>query len=293
MANNKLIIDERQRDIGNFMVGRLLPFSKKRQVGPFTFIDHMGPAELNQGNWMDVDQHPHIGLSTLTYLMDGAIEHRDSTGAHQIITAGDVGFMTAGKGVTHTERTPFHLRTEEPIRMHGYQIWVAMPTELEDSDPSFQFIPKDKLPQWQSGNLQLTLVAGSGFGRTSPLVVHSDLFMVDIQAEQAEALEINGELTGEIAIVVTHGNVMLEEESIDAGQMLISKTTDTCSIVLSSDARVLLFGGIPFPEERYLLWNFVSSSKEVLQQAKNAWENHEFPKVSGDETYIPFPTLRL
>ena len=174
--------------------------------------------------------------------------------------------------------------------MHGYQIWVAMPKELEETAPSFQYISKEQLPRWTAGNMDIVLVAGSGFGKTSPLQVHSDLFMVDIKSSKAESLEINGELQGEIAIVVTHGQVFLEEETIEAGQMLISKTTDTCSISMSAGPRVLLFGGEPLPEERYLMWNFVSSSKERLQQAKKEWENKAFPKVPGDDSYIPFPS---
>ena len=146
MADNKMIVEERSRDIGNFLVGQLLPFRKKRQVGPFTFIDHMGPSVMEAPNYMDVDQHPHIGLSTLTYLFEGQVEHRDSTGAHQIINPGDVGFMTAGKGVTHTERTPQAMRNEQSIRMHGYQVWVAMPKEKEEMEPRFDFIPKEELP---------------------------------------------------------------------------------------------------------------------------------------------------
>lgn len=289
MTNNTLKVDERQRDIGNFMVGRLLPFAKKRQVGPFTFIDHMGPAEMGNGKFMDVDQHPHVGLSTLTYLMEGAIAHKDSTGADQIIGAGDVGFMTAGKGVTHAERTPIHMRTPTPFVMHGYQIWVALPKANEEDEPSFQFIPKADLPKWRENDMNLILVAGEGFGRKSPLNVHSDLFMVDISSQTAQTLVIEGQLQGEIAVVVTHGSVMIGDENVRAGQMLISKTIDTCSINLSEHTRVLLFGGQPFPEERYLMWNFVSSSKERLKQAKSDWENKRFPKVPNDETYIPYP----
>jgi hypothetical protein len=135
LANNKLLVNERQADIGQFMVGRLLPFRGKQQVGPFTFIDHMGPAIFGNGNYMDVDQHPHIGLSTLTYLFKGEIEHRDSLGSVKTITPGDVGFMTAGHGVTHTERTPEYLRTKHPFIMHGYQIWVALPKDKEDMEP--------------------------------------------------------------------------------------------------------------------------------------------------------------
>lgn len=289
MANNKMIIEERSRDIGNFLVGRLLPFRKKRQVGPFTFIDHMGPAEIKAPKYMDVDQHPHIGLSTLTYLLDGAIEHRDSTGAVKVVRPGDVGFMTSGKGVTHTERTPPEHRDGQTRKVHGYQVWVALPKEKEEMEPRFDFVAKDDLPSWKEGNLQLTLVAGKGYGRQSPLPVHSDLFMIDVQAEGASELEINGQLSGEIAVVVTEGTVWDDQEIIEAGQMLISKTDDECFVRLEAGTRVLLFGGQPLGEERFLFWNFVSSSKERLEQAKVDWREKRFPKVPGDDTYISLP----
>lgn len=289
MNNEKLIVEERSRDLGNFLVGRLLPFRKKRQVGPFTFIDHMGPAEMSAPKFMDVDQHPHIGLSTLTYLLEGEIEHRDSTGAVKNICPGDVGFMTAGKGVTHTERTPQHLRTEMPHTVHGYQVWVAMPKGKEEMSPRFDFISKEELPKWEENGVQMTLVAGEGYGRKSPLPVHSPLFMLEVKTEAATCLKINGELEGEIAIVVTNGQVTEGEETIEAGQMLISKTENACHINLEKNTRLLLFGGKPFPEERFLLWNFVSSSKERLQEAKADWKNKQFPKVPNDDTYIPMP----
>ncbi|WP_246062625.1 pirin family protein [Mesohalobacter halotolerans] len=148
MANNKLLVNERQADLGQFMVGRLLPFRGKRQVGPFTFIDHMGPTTLGNGIYMDVDQHPHIGLSTLTYLFKGEIEHRDSIGSVQLISPGDVGFMTAGHGVTHTERTPESKRTHDTFEMHGYQIWLALPKDKEDMEPNFQFYKSSEIPSW-------------------------------------------------------------------------------------------------------------------------------------------------
>ncbi len=289
MANNKLLVDERQRDIGNFLVGRLLPFRKKRQVGPFTFIDHMGPATIGPGNYLEVDQHPHIGLSTLTYLLEGAVSHKDSTGAEQSIGVGDVGFMTAGKAVTHTERTPIHLRDGKNHRMHGYQVWVALPKEKELIEPTFSFIPKSELPIWRDGNLTMTLVAGSGFGKSAPLKVYSPLFMLDVMAEGDGFLDIQGQLEGEIAIVVTQGEVSADGEKVGASQMLISKTQDTCCLQLKSNTRLLLFGGQPLPEERYLYWNFVSSSKERLEVAKRDWANKKFPKVPGDHTYIPLP----
>ncbi len=292
MANNKMLVNERSRDLGNFLVGRLLPFRKKRQVGPFTFIDHMGPVELTDKSPMNVDQHPHIGLSTLTYLLNGQIEHRDSTGAHQIVKAGDIGFMTAGKGVTHTERTPSNFLQADDLTMHGYQVWVALPKALEEMEPRFDFIAKEDLPTWEQNGLKMILVAGEGFGRKSPLPVHSPLFMVDIRSlsDKTTQLEIKGQLKGEIAFVITQGGILDGEDCVKAGQMLISKTENECHITLEPHTRLLLFGGQAFPEPRYLYWNFVSSSKERLKQAAEDWRNKRFPKVLGDETYIPLPS---
>ena len=289
MANNPLLVDERQRDIGNFLVGRLLPFRKKRQVGPFTFIDHMGPVNIGKDSYLDVDQHPHIGLCTLTYLLEGDIEHRDSTGIIQRIGVGDVGFMSSGKGVSHTERTPADLRDGKEYSMHGYQVWVALPTEKEEMEPTFSFIPKDENPHWQQHGLDITLVAGKGFGKEAPLQVHSELFMVDIFASDLSALDIRGELEGEIAVVVTKGKVFSGEEEVGQGQMLVSKIEDTCGLEMEAGTRLLLFGGPPLPEERFMYWNFVSSRKERLDEAKMDWANKKFPKVPGDNTYIPLP----
>ena len=284
-----MIVEERSRDIGNFLVGRLLPFRKKRQVGPFTFIDHMGPSEIKKGQYMDVDQHPHIGLSTLTYLFEGMVEHKDSTGAHQIIGPGDVGFMTSGRGVAHTERTPIQQRDGNIYPIHGYQVWVALPKEKEEMDPRFDFIPKASLPSWQENGLELILVAGEGFGRKSPLSVYSPLFMVDVKANSKTTLSIAGQLSGEIAIVVTSGTVSDGDQTIGAGQMLISKMEDECQVEVEANTRLLLFGGQPLGEERFMFWNFVHSSKDRIETAKTAWKNKAFPKVPGDDTYIPLP----
>lgn len=284
-----MIIEERGRDIGNFLVGRLLPFRKKRQVGPFTFIDHMGPSEIGPNNYTDVDQHPHIGLSTLTYLLEGEMEHKDSTGAFRIVTPGSVNFMTAGKGVTHTERTPIHQRDGGTYKIHGYQVWIALPKALEEIEPNFVHFEKNDLPTWKEGNTQYTLVAGEGFGKTSPVPVYSPLFMVDIIAKGTHELNINGQLKGEIAIVVVNGSVKDGDTCIEEGQMLISKTDDQCVIQIEPNSRILLFGGQPLPEERFINWNFVSSSKERIKQAKEDWQNKRFPKVPKDDSYIPLP----
>lgn len=289
MANNKLIVDERQTDLGGFLVGRLLPFRMKRQVGPFTFIDHMGPATIGKGRYFDVDQHPHIGLCTLTYLFEGEIEHRDSTGSVQVVKPGDVGFMTSGKGVSHTERTPKEKRNGEEFRMHGYQIWVALPVEKEEMEPRFDFYSKNDLPAWNLGSLRIKLVAGHAFGKSAPLQGYSPMFMVDIFAEKKTSLNLKGQLKGEVAFVIVKGAILDGDQKVEAGQMLISKTDDECEIILDDETQILLFGGEPLAEEHYLLWNFVSHSKERLEQAKEDWKNHSFPKVPGDDTYIPFP----
>ena len=292
MANNKLVVDERQTDIGNFIVGRLLPFRKKRQVGPFTFIDHMGPAEVGDGRYMDVDQHPHIGLSTLTYLFQGEIEHRDSTGSVQVISPGDVGFMTSGRGVTHTERTPAYRRNGEVFEMHGYQIWVALPKDKEEMEPEFAYYPSSDIPSKSENGIDIKVVAGNAFGLSAPLQGFSPLFMVDIFSEERQTLNLRGQIKGEVAFVIVKGAILSEDQEIKAGQMLISKTDDECEICVDSNTQILLFGGEPFPEERYLLWNFVSDSRERLKKAKEDWKNKQFPEVPGDETYILFPDYR-
>jgi redox-sensitive bicupin YhaK (pirin superfamily) len=293
MANNKLLVNERQTDLGNFMVGRLLPFRKKRQVGPFTFIDHMGPAILGKGSYADVDQHPHIGLSTLTYLFRGEIEHKDSMGSKQVIKAGDVGFMTAGKGVTHTERTPESLRNSGEFTMHGYQIWVAMPKELEEMEGSFEYYGQGEIPSWTIDALTIKLVAGNAFGKSAPLQGYSPLFMVDVYAKESSTLDLRNQINGEVAFVIVKGSIVVEDQTVEAGQMLISKSDDECEIAMSKDTQLLLFGGEALPEERFLLWNFVSHSKERLQQAKQDWIDEKFPKVPGDNTYIPFPGKKV
>lgn len=292
MSNSDLIIEERSRDIGDFLVGRLIPFRTKRMVGPFIFIDHMGPSKVGPGHYMDVDQHPHIGLSTLTYLFEGAIVHEDSIGTRQLIEPGSVNWMTAGKGVTHTERTPEAFRDGQTRNVHGYQIWVALPKHLEQMAPEFQHVKEEELPNWLDGTTKFTLVAGEGFGKKSPVNVFSELFMVDIQTAETYELEITGQLQGEIGICIVEGAIKACDQVIEKGNMLVSKTDDACRIRLAPNTRVLLFGGQPFAEEREIFWNFVASTKERIEEAKDQWRNKEFPKVSGDESYVPMPEFK-
>lgn len=289
MSNTGLIIEERSRDIGDFLVGRLIPFRKKRMVGPFIFIDHMGPSDVGPGRYLDIGQHPHIGLSTLTYLLDGTIEHRDSVGSVQEIKPGSVNWMTAGRGVVHTERTPASLRDGSTHRLHGYQIWVALPQDQEEIAPSFHHTPKVDIPQWEQEGFKMKLVAGQAFGRTSPVPVYSPLFMLDIYAMQSSRFAANGGLSGEIGICIVQGEITACGETITAGNMLVSKTNDLCDIQVAKDSHLLIFGGEPFAEERFIYWNFVSSRKERIEEAKAAWANKEFKMVPDESGYVPLP----
>ncbi|PRP67872.1 pirin family protein [Nonlabens agnitus] len=290
MSNTGLIIEERSRDIGDFLVGRLIPFRKKRMVGPFIFIDHMGPEALGPDKYMDVDQHPHIGLSTLTYLMEGQLQHQDGIGTDQTILPGSVNWMVGGKGVTHTERTPQTLRdSKTEFTMHGYQIWVALPKDLEDCEPEFHHIEADALPTWQDQGATFTLVAGKGYGKESPVPVHSELFMIDIKTTADYPFHAAGNLTGEIGITVVTGSVTACGDVIEEGNMLVSKTEDVCDLVIAAGSHILIFGGEPFPEERHIYWNFVSHSKEKIEAAKAAWKNKTFPMMANDDSYVALP----
>lgn len=289
MSNIGLIIEERSRDIGDFLVGRLIPFRKKRMIGPFIFIDHMGPTTLGPKIYMDVDQHPHTGLSTLTYLLDGEIIHEDSIGTKQLILPGSVNLMVAGKGVSHTERTPENLRNGKQFTAHGYQIWIALPKELEEMEPEFHHITAEELPKWKDESAEFTLVAGEGYGRKSAVPVHSPLFMVEIKNTSTYHLNTKDHLKGEIGICIVEGGIEACGETVNKGNILVSKVEDTCNTILKPNSHILLFGGASFAEERFIHWNFVSSDKNKLEKAKAAWQAKTFPMIKNDSTYIPLP----
>ncbi|MEP1033412.1 pirin family protein [Ekhidna sp.] len=289
MSNTDLIIEERSRDIGDFLVGRLIPFRKKRMVGPFIFIDHIGPTTIKPGTYLDIDQHPHIGLSTLTYLFEGEIQHQDSIGTNKHIKAGSVNWMTAGNGVTHTERTPKELRQGQQLSMHGYQIWVALPKDKEEMHPEFHHLDASELPKWNDGAASFKLIAGKGYGKESPLPVHCHLFMIEIETTDNYPLTIKDQLKGEIGFCIVEGSIDACSQLIEKGNMLISKVEDACELTINSNSKVLLFGGEAFPEERHIFWNFVSSDKQKIEAAKERWSNKNFPKVANDDTYIPIP----
>jgi redox-sensitive bicupin YhaK (pirin superfamily) len=290
MSNTSQIIEERSRDIGDFLVGRLLPFRKKRMVGPFIFIDHMGPSEVGPGKYMDIGQHPHIGLSTLTYLFEGEIMHRDTVGSNQRIIPGSVNWMTAGKGVVHTERTPQDHRTDGKVRnVHGFQIWVALPKSKEFMEPEFQHITKEELPKWSANGIDFVLVAGSAYGKTAPVKVHSDLFMLELKNKEQASFSLNGNAQGEVGICVVKGSVKACNETIEAGNMLVSKVEDACDIIINENSHLLLFGGEPFEEERYINWNFVATSEERINEAREMWKNGRFEMMPDGGNVVPLP----
>jgi redox-sensitive bicupin YhaK (pirin superfamily) len=291
MSNISLIIEERAASIGNFMVGRLLPFRQKRAVGPFVFIDHMGPAKLSERENLDVLPHPHIGLSTLTFLFEGSMMHRDSIGSEMEIMPGAVNWMTAGKGVVHSERTPDYLRHSDKS-LHGLQIWVAMPKELEETEPTFHHIAADEIPEWNQNGVQIKLIAGEAFGKKSPVPVHSKLYFLEIKSKAAQKLAIGHELFGESALYILEGHISSEGNVYEPKHILIAKDTKLCEFEMGENTTVYIFGGEPFPEERFINWNFVSSSKERIEQAKEDWINQRFPKVAGETDFVPYPQLK-
>ncbi|XLS29793.1 pirin family protein [Flavobacteriaceae bacterium M23B6Z8] len=288
MSNTGIIIAERSRDIGDFLVGRLLPFRKKRMVGPFVFIDHMGPTEITT-NYLDIGQHPHIGLSTLTYLFEGEIMHRDSIGSLQKITPGSVNFMTAGKGVVHTERTPSELRNGGSHTVHGFQIWIALPKEKEDMEPTFQHVNATDLPIWKNDGIQFKLIAGKAYHTESPLTVFSDLFLLELKAEENTQLDLRGKVSGEIGICVVDGSITACNEDIAAGNLLVTKEKDQCKLNIHKDTHLLIFGGKPFEEERHIFWNFVSSERDKIEKAKTRWKSGKFKMIPEEKGFIKMP----
>ena len=289
MSNIDFIREEQAADIGGFLVGRLLPFRQKRNIGPFVFIDHMGPACLADHENIDVGPHPHIGLSTLTYLFEGSIFHRDSLGTAMEIKPGAVNWMTAGKGVVHSERTPEYLRTQDKY-LHGLQIWVALPKELEFQEPEFHHIEAQDIPSWEDDGVQYKLVAGEVLGHHSPVPVHSKLYMIELKSGNEDKLiNLEGKLFGESGLYILEGEIESQGNTYGSKQILITKDAHLCSFTLKANTSVYIFGGEPFPEERFIYWNFVATERETIEKAKENWINHDFPKVPGDDGYVPLP----
>ena len=283
-----IVIEPRRRDLGGFEVARILPYAKQRMVGPFIFLDEMGPVDFAPGipRTVDVRPHPHIGLSTVTYLFAGEIMHRDSVGSEQPIRPGEVNWMTAGRGITHSER--FERARAQGDHVHGIQSWVALPNDHEETDPSFAHYAAQALPLFEEAGVWARIVAGEALGASSPVRTHSPLFYVHARLDPGGRIELPPRYPERAAMIVT-GAVEVNGHTHDAGRMLVFEAGRAVTLSAVQPATVMLLGGDPVGN-RHIEWNFVSSSKDRIAQAKADWQagRMKLPDLDHDE-FIPLP----
>ena len=282
-----LVIKPRTRDLGGFEVARVLPYAKHRMVGPFIFFDRMGPSDFPAGEGINVRPHPHIGLATVTYLFDGEIMHRDDLGYAQAIRPGDVNWMTAGRGIVHSERTRDEVR-DQPSTVFGIQSWIALPKDQEECDPGFFHHPADTLPVISQPGMDMRLIAGSAYGETSPVETTSPMFYLDVHTDAGVTLDITNEYA-ERAVYIVAGDIQLDGTSYGENEMLVLNPDADIDVTASSGTRFMLHGGDPIDGERHIWWNFVSSSKERIEHAKDDWKSGRFGTIDGDDEFIPLP----
>lgn len=276
----------------NFEVRRALPSRQRRMVGPFVFLDQMGPHVFEGGRGLDVRPHPHIGLATVTYLFEGEILHRDSVGCVQRIHPGGVNWMTAGRGIVHSERTASDTR-EHGGPLFGIQCWVALPKAHEETEPEFRHTGKEELPAHEGEGVMARVVAGSFHGRQSPVNTLSELFQVDLLLQPGAKVDVPAEYP-EQAIYIAQGTLDLGNDGThEAGKLLVLKPGKVVTLRAAGPgpARVLLVGGEPMDGPRYITWNFVSSSPDRIEQAKDDWRNQRFAQVPGETEFIPLPDI--
>ena len=282
----KLSITPKEHDIGDFSVRRVLPYMKQRMVGPWVFFDHMGPAQFDAGKGINVRPHPHINLATVTYLFEGEILHRDSLGSLQPIKPGDINLMVAGSGITHSERERDEVRSQ-PHSLHGLQLWHALPEEDEETDPAFYHYPDADIPAVTVGNVPVRVMMGSAYGVTSPVKTFVDTLFVEAHLQTGKTLELPA--ADELALYVVTGQVMIDELSINAHTMTVFDGHAGARMTATADTRIAIIGGTPLGE-RHINWNFVSSRKDRITQARQDWKDGKFPKVPGDDIeFIPLP----
>ena len=284
----ELVITARPRDLGGFSVGRVLPAMQRRLVGPFIFFDHMTRHELAPGHGMDVRPHPHIGLATVTYLFDGEIIHRDSLGSRQAIVAGDVNWMSAGRGIAHSERTGDERRRTGGV-VHGIQSWVALPAADEEMAPSFEHHPRETLPLVDRPGARLRILAGHAYGARAPVGVRSPTLYVHAELDDGAHLPLTDE-HDERAAYVVEGEIGCEGPSYGPGSMLIFRKGADVGLRARGATRVMLLGGAALEGPRHIFWNFVASSKDRIERAKQEWKDGAFPRIPGDDVeFIPLP----
>ena len=285
-------ITGKAHDLGDgFFVTRLLPQVQRRSIGPFVFFDYFGPVTFAPGKGIDVRPHPHIGLATITYLFDGSQMHRDTVGSVQEIKPGDVNWMTAGRGIAHSERTGDDVRAAGH-RMHGIQSWIGLPQADEEAPPSFQHFARADLPEREEKGVTLRLIAGEAFGLKSPVKTFSPIFYADARFEAGGALHYPAEHE-ERALLIIEGEVHIGDEEIEVhgpGAMLALEPGEEVTLYTDAPARVMLLGGAPLDGPRHIWWNFVSSDKERIERAKQEWKDGKFGTIPGDDQeFIPLP----
>ena len=283
-----LLIDPRPRDLGGFTVRRVLPAAANRMVGPFIFLDHMGPAVMERGAGIDVRPHPHIALATVTYLFEGELIHRDTLGSEIAIHPGDVNWMLAGQGIAHSERSSPEERARG-VRIHGIQSWVALPTAHEEDAPAFAHHAASTLPRIKREGVELTVIAGTAYGAESPVGVLSPTLYVEARLEDGARLTVD-EGHPQRAVHVVDGTARIGEQRIAPGVMAVLRPVAEVTVEAEGASRLMLLGGGPLDGDRHIWWNFVSSSRERIERAKDDWRNGRFGKVRGDEKeFIPLP----
>ncbi len=282
------VLEARERDIDHFLVRRVLPSPRRRHVGPFVFFDHIGPAVTTPGQGLDVRPHPHINLATVTYLFEGEIVHRDSLGSEQTIRPGAVNWMTAGRGIAHSERSGSEARKHEQ-HLHGFQVWVGLPTSHEEDEPRFEHYPAEGIPQIDHPDgTRVRIVAGEAFGKRSPVKVTSPLFYVVAELAAGATLAVPD--APERAVYIAEGELEVDGRACTAGEMVVFEATVPASVRAVNNARIALIGGEPLDGERHLWWNFVSSSEARIEQAKRDWKEGHFGRIPGDDVeFIPLP----
>lgn len=282
------IFAPRAHDLGGFTVGRVLPYAERRMVGPFIFLDHMGPADMAAGQAVDVRPHPHIGLSTLTYLFDGELFHRDNLGNAVEIKPGAVNWMTAGRGIAHSERTSADER-KSAHRLHGLQNWVALPKKDEETAPEFIHYDAETIPGVSSDGVELRIIAGEAYGQRSPVKVYSPLFYVDVRLKPGASFALPNNHP-EQALYVIDGTIDADGAQAGAQTMIVFTAKAKAAVKAISACHIVLLGGEPFDEPRHIWWNFVSSSKDRIEQAKDDWKAGRFARIPGDDKeFIPLP----
>ena len=287
----ELIVDPRPSDLGDgFIVRRALPYQKKRMVGPFIFLDHMGPAVFSKEHPLLVRAHPHIGLSTLTFLFKGEMLHRDTLNNELVVRPGEVNWMTAGSGIAHSERSYL---TSEKMELEGIQLWIALPKASEEVAPSFVHVDTQDIPIIENGKNKLTLIAGSAFGKTSPVPVYSPLFYLEGKYQAGERFKLDVNHASEGAIYVARGEITVYGEKVSAHQLVCLKPGVAVEFEAIGEALVMILGGEIFPEKRFIFWNFVSSSEERIAKAKQDWIEQKFGQVINETEFIPLPGTKI